>query len=255
MKSNRAIPRRGAGSAPRELPLFGEASSASLGDSGPRAARPAEILRKRVTPLALALTLALSVLPMNAQATPGNTNAPAQLATFGGGCFWCLEAVFERFEGVSSVISGYAGGHTPAPTYKEVCGGRTGHAEVVQIQFDPKRITYDQLLEIFWECHDPTTPDRQGADEGTQYRSIILCYDEVQKQAAEKSKEAAAKRFKDPIVTEIAPLKQFHPAEAYHQDYYRLNPKYPYCAIVISPKLKKLEKAGLFQGRATNPPK
>jgi peptide-methionine (S)-S-oxide reductase len=189
---------------------------------------------------------------MNAQATAANTNTPTQLATFGGGCFWCLEAVFERFEGVIAVTSGYAGGHTPAPTYKEVCGGRTRHAEVVQIQFDPKRIGYDQLLEIFWECHDPTTPDRQGADEGTQYRSIILYHDEAQKQAAEKSKAAAAKRFKDPIVTEIVPLKQFHPAEAYHQDYYRLNPTYPYCAIVIGPKLKKLEKAGLFQERGPN---
>jgi peptide-methionine (S)-S-oxide reductase len=151
---------------------------------------------------------------------------------------------------VLAVTSGYAGGHAPAPTYKEVCGGRTGHAEVVQLRFDPKRITYDQLLEIFWEIHDPTTPDRQGPDEGTQYRSIILWHDEAQRVAAERSKAAAAQRFKDPIVTEVVPLREFHPAEAYHQDYYRTHPQYPYCAVVISPKLKKLEKAGLFEGRS-----
>ena len=188
---------------------------------------------------------------MNAQPVPASTNAPTQLATFGGGCFWCLEAVFERFAGVQSVTSGYAGGRTPQPTYKQVCDGDTGHAEVVQIKYDPAWISYDQLLEIFWEIHDPTTPDRQGADAGTQYRSIILYHDEAQKLAAEKSKAAAAKRFKDPIVTEIVALKQFYPAEAYHQDYYRNNPRYPYCAAVISPKLKKLEKAGVFQGRSS----
>jgi len=202
-------------------------------------------------PLALALSLAVQLSPMNAQSTPADTNAPAQLATFGGGCFWCLEAVFERFEGVLSVTSGYAGGHQAQPTYKQVCNGDTGHAEVVQIKFDPKRITYDQLLEIFWEVHDPTTPDRQGPDEGNQYRSILLYHDDAQKRAAEKSKAAAAGRFKDPIVTQIVPLNQFYPAEAYHQDYYRNNPRYPYCAAVISPKLKKLEKAGLFRGRGS----
>ena len=202
-------------------------------------------------PLALALSVAIQTSPMNAQPAPANTNAPTQLATFGGGCFWCLEAVFERFAGVQSVTSGYAGGHTTNPTYKQVCNGDTGHAEVVQIKFDPAQIRYEQLLEIFWEIHDPTSPNRQGADEGTQYRSIILYQDETQKRAAEQSKAAAAARFKDPIVTEILPLKQFHVAEAYHQDYYRNNPQYRYCAVVISPKLKKLEKAGLFQGRGS----
>ena len=202
-------------------------------------------------PLALALSLAVQLSPMNARPASASTNAPTQLATFGGGCFWCLEAVFERFEGVVSVTSGYAGGRTAQPSYKQVCHGDTGHAEVVQIKFDPKRITYDQLLDVFWEIHDPTTPDRQGPDEGDQYRSIILYHDDVQQQAAEKSKAAAAARFKDPIVTEIVPLKQFYPAETYHQDYYRNNPRYPYCAVVISPKLKKLEKAGLFQGRGS----
>ena len=202
-----------------------------------------------LVPLMLVLSLAIQTSPMNAQPAPANTNAPTQLATFGGGCFWCLEAVFERFAGVQSVTSGYAGGHTTNPTYKQVCNGDTGHAEVVQIKFDPAQIRYEQLLEIFWEIHDPTSPNRQGADEGTQYRSIILYQDETQKRAVEKSKAAAATRFKDPIVTEIVPLKQFYAAEAYHQDYYRNNPRYPYCAVVISPKLKKLEKAGLFQGR------
>jgi peptide-methionine (S)-S-oxide reductase len=199
--------------------------------------------------LALAFGMVLESQPMNAQPSPAPTNAPTQLATFGGGCFWCLEAVFERFDGVLTVESGYAGGHQAQPTYRQVCGGETGHAEVVQIKYDPQRISYDQLLEIFWEIHDPTTPDRQGADRGTQYRSIILYHDAAQKLAAEKSKASAAGRFKDPIVTEIVLLTRFYAAEAYHQDYYRNNPQHPYCAAVISPKLKKLEKAGLFDGR------
>jgi peptide-methionine (S)-S-oxide reductase len=172
---------------------------------------------------------------------PGSTNK-TQLATFGGGCFWCTEAVFETFDGVKAVTSGYAGGQAPNPTYKQVCSGDTGHAEVIQIEFDTAKITYEQLLDIFWEAHDPTTPDRQGRDTGTQYRSIILYHDEAQKRAAEKSKAEATKRFKDPIVTEIAPLTKFYPAEEYHQDYFRRNPSAPYCAVVISPKLKKLQK-------------
>jgi len=217
-----------------------------VGLGSPR--RPGRLL---FLPLALALSLAIQLSPMNAQPASASTNTPTQLATFGGGCFWCLEAVFERFEGVQSVTSGYAGGHQAQPTYKQVCNGDTGHAEVVQIKFDPKCITYDQLLEIFWEVHDPTTPDRQGPDEGNQYRSILLYHDDAQKRAAEKSKAAVAGHFKDPIVTQIVPLKQFYPAEAYHQDYYRNNPRYPYCAVVISPKLKKLEKAGLFRGRGS----
>jgi peptide-methionine (S)-S-oxide reductase len=179
---------------------------------------------------------------MNAQKSM-QSNAPTpQLATFGGGCFWCLEAVFERFEGIKSVTSGYAGGKTPNPTYKQVCSGDTSHAEVVQIEFDPAKITYDQLLQIFWEAHDPTTMNRQGADEGTQYRSIIFYRSDAQKLAAEKSRWQAALHFKDPIVTEIVPLTRFYPAEDYHQHYFRKNPHAPYCAVVISPKLKKLEK-------------
>ncbi len=161
----------------------------------------------------------------------------------GGGCFWCLEAFFEMFKGVKSVVSGYSGGKVPNPTYKQVCSGETGHAEVVQIEFDPSVISYEKLLEIFWEVHDPTTVNRQGADVGTQYRSIILYHDEAQKKAAEKSMARVAKKFKEPIVTEIVPLEIFHPAEEYHQDYFRRNPNAPYCMAVISPKLKKLQKA------------
>jgi peptide-methionine (S)-S-oxide reductase len=170
------------------------------------------------------------------------TKASAELATLGGGCFWCVEAVFERIDGVNTVVSGYAGGHSNNPTYEEVCRGATGHAEVVQINFDPEKISYDQILEIFWEAHDPTTPNRQGADVGSQYRSIILYHNDTQKQAAENSKRTAASRFKRPIVTEIVPLTSFHVAENYHQDYFRKNPNAPYCVAVISPKLKKLEK-------------
>ncbi len=202
----------------------------------------------------MALWVVNPFLAMNAQSPPASTNAPTQLATFGGGCFWCLEAVFERFAGVLAVTSGYAGGHTDNPTYKQVCEGNTGHAEVVQIKFDPTRITYEQLLDIFWEVHDPTTRDRQGPDEGKQYRSIILYHDETERQAAEKWKAAAAARFKDPIVTQIVPLKQFYPAEGYHQDFYRNNPRYPYCAAVITPKLKKLEQAGVLHERDARAP-
>jgi peptide-methionine (S)-S-oxide reductase len=191
--------------------------------------------------------VALILLTMNTLAAATNTSAPAHLATFGGGCFWCIEAVFEKLEGVKSVRSGYAGGRTENPTYQQVCTGNTGHAEVVQIDFDPAIVRYEQLLELFWEAHDPTTLNRQGADEGTQYRSIILYQDEAQKLAAEKSKREASKRFKGPIVTEIVPATTFHPAETYHQDYFRNNPRNPYCAAVISPKLKKLEKSALFQ--------
>jgi len=168
------------------------------------------------------------------------TNRPIERATFGGGCFWCMEAVFERVPGVRAVTSGYAGGHTVNPTYEEVCTGRTGHAEVVQIEYDPAQVRFEQLLEWFWKAHDPTSLNRQGADVGTQYRSVIFYETEEQKLAAEKSKAEAAKRFSKPIVTEIAPLKAFYPAEAYHQDYYRKNPNAAYCQAVIRPKLEKL---------------
>jgi peptide-methionine (S)-S-oxide reductase len=173
---------------------------------------------------------------------PQETSRTNELATLGGGCFWCVEAVFQGLKGVHSVTSGYAGGKTENPTYKAVCSGETGHAEVTQIAFDPRVISFEQLLEVFWEAHDPTTLNRQGADTGTQYRSIILYHNAAQKEAAEKSKLAAAKQFSQPIVTEIVPLTKFYPAEQYHQDFYQNNATYPYCQMVIRPKLQKLEK-------------
>ncbi|MGA2446803.1 MAG: peptide-methionine (S)-S-oxide reductase MsrA [Opitutaceae bacterium] len=169
-----------------------------------------------------------------------------EFAVLGGGCFWCMEAVFEHVPGVKSVVSGYAGGHTRNPSYEEVCTDMTGHAEVVRIEFDPAVVSYGHLLDVFWNAHDPTTPDRQGADQGTQYRSIILFADEAQKAAAEKSKTAAQARYSDPIVTEIVPLKEFFPAEEYHQHYFAKNPTAGYCRLVIKPKVSKLQKEGVI---------
>ena len=163
-----------------------------------------------------------------------------ETATLGGGCFWCLEAVYERIEGVKSVVSGYAGGAKADPTYSEVCTGATGHAEVVQVEYDPGVIGYEQILELFWKAHDPTTLNRQGADVGTQYRSIILYHDESQRKMAERSKALAAEQLSRPIVTEIQPLETFYRAEEYHQDYYAKNPNAGYCSFVIRPKLRKL---------------
>lgn len=181
----------------------------------------------------------------NASANPAGT--ASERITFGGGCFWCLEAVFQRLPGVTSVVSGYAGGTVPNPTYKAVCTGETGHAEVVQIGFDPAKTTYDKLLEVFWAAHDPTTLNRQGADVGTQYRSVIFYETDAQKAAAEKSKKAAQPEFRDPIVTEITPLKAFYKAEAYHQNYYNLNSDAGYCQVVIRPKLRKLLDKGVIK--------
>ncbi len=166
--------------------------------------------------------------------------ARVDTATFGAGCFWCVEAVFQRLDGVQSVTAGYAGGTTPNPTYEEVCTGNTGHAEVAQITFDPSKISYEKLLDVFWEAHDPTTLNRQGADVGTQYRSVIFYSDEQQKLAAEKSKQEAAKKFSDPIVTVIQPLDHFYRAENYHQQYFNNHQNAPYCRFVIKPKLDKL---------------
>jgi peptide-methionine (S)-S-oxide reductase len=168
------------------------------------------------------------------------TRAGTQRAILGGGCFWCLEAVYKRYDGVKSIVSGYAGGSKPDPSYEEVCTGATGHAEVVEIEFDPAVLGYERILEIFWQAHDPTSLNRQGADVGTQYRSIILYRDQAQQKAAEKSRAQAAKQFERPIVTEIAPLKAFYRAEEYHQDYYAKNPFAGYCTFVIRPKLKKM---------------
>lgn len=166
-------------------------------------------------------------------------------ATFGGGCFWCLEAIYQDVIGVNKVKSGYAGGVVENPSYEQVCTGRTGHAEVVQIDFDPDVISYDDLLTIFWRIHDPTTLNRQGADVGTQYRSIILTHDEEQKTAAERSlaEIEAQSLYRDPIVTEIEPLDTFYPAEVYHDDYYRRNRNQPYCRAVIDPKVAKFRKS------------
>lgn len=171
-----------------------------------------------------------------------NADEKTAHATLGGGCFWCVEAVYETVPGILSVTSGYAGGDVPNPTYEQICTGRTGHAEVVRIEFDPSKITYEQVIDLFWDAHDPTTLNRQGPDAGPQYRSIILYEDESQKGIAEKSKKAAQARFKDPIVTEVVPLEAFYPAEKYHQDFYQNNPNYPYSRAIIRPKLEKFQK-------------
>lgn len=190
--------------------------------------------------------LAAATCAGTAQTPAGTTNefknVKTELATMGGGCFWCTEAVFQMLPGVKSVVSGYAGGQTENPTYKEICTGKTGHAEVIQVEFDPAVTSYATLLEHFWDAHDPTTLNRQGADVGTQYRSIILYHTAEQKAAAEKSKAEAQKQFIKPIVTEIVPLTKFYPAEGYHQDYFRNNPAQPYCQMVIRPKVDKFQK-------------
>ncbi|MBM9500851.1 peptide-methionine (S)-S-oxide reductase MsrA [Leptospira sp. 201903071] len=167
-----------------------------------------------------------------------------ELATLGGGCFWCLEAVYQMVEGVGSIVSGYSGGQTKNPDYRSVCSGTTGHAEVVQISFDPNVITYPEILEIFWICHDPTTLNRQGNDIGTQYRSIIFCHSPEQKRQAEEAIQKAASHFSSPIVTQVEELKEFYPAEMYHQNYFRSNPEQTYCHYVVKPKIDKFLKVG-----------
>ena len=162
-------------------------------------------------------------------------------ATFGGGCFWCTEAIFRELRGVDSVVSGYAGGEKDNPLYEEVSTGTTGHAEVIQVTYDPAEISYENLLEGFWGVHDPTTPNRQGADVGPQYRSVIFYHDEKQKEQAEASKKQQGASGK-PIVTQILPLRMFFPAEQYHQKYYENNQAAPYCQVVIEPKLEKFRK-------------
>lgn len=161
-------------------------------------------------------------------------------AVLGGGCFWCVEAVYQGLPGIHSVVSGYAGGTVPNPSYEAVTTGRTGHAEVVQIEYDPTVITYREMIDFFWKAHDPTTLNRQGADVGTQYRSVIFTNNETEREIAEASKTAAQSSFKSPIVTEISPLDQFYAAEGYHQDFYERNPGHPYNRAVIKPKLEKL---------------
>lgn len=165
-------------------------------------------------------------------------------AILGGGCFWCVEAVYQGKPGIKSVVSGYAGGSTPDPTYEQVCGGKTGHAEVVEITFDPTLISYEKILDLFWDAHDPTTLNSQGADHGTQYRSIIVAGSPERKAIAEKSKADAQPHFADPIVTEIVESAKFYPAEEYHQDFSARNPNNPYVRAVIAPKIKKLNSPG-----------
>lgn len=166
------------------------------------------------------------------------------LATLGAGCFWCTEAVFLRLKGVSKVTSGYAGGHVPNPNYKDVTTGTTGHAEVVQVEYDPSVVTFEQLLDVFFHTHDPTTLNRQGADVGTQYRSAVFYHDDQQKEAAGKMilELNESKEFRSPIVTTLEKLTKFYPAEDYHQDYFRLNPRNPYCQAVVGPKVSKFQK-------------
>jgi len=179
-------------------------------------------------------------LIMEEQQIPANMDT----ATFGNGCFWCTEAIFQNLKGVYSAVSGYSGGHVKNPSYKDVCSGTTGHAEVLQIVYDPAVITFDELLEVFWKTHVPTTLNRQGNDIGTQYRSVIFYHNEKQKELAEKYKKEldASGAWSEPIVTEISPFTAFFRAENYHQDYYSLHGTEPYCTYVIQPKVEKFKK-------------
>lgn len=174
-----------------------------------------------------------------------NSKKQLEVATLGGGCFWCLEAIFTDLKGVEKVISGYSGGHVNNPTYEQVCSKSTGHAEVVQVTFDPGVIGYGELLKIFFSIHDPTTPDRQGADVGPQYRSVIFYHDESQKETAERviAELTAEKIWVDPIVTRVEPLQEFFVAEEYHQEYFKRNPYQGYCQVVIAPKVTKFRKS------------
>ena len=176
-------------------------------------------------------------------------NVKTELATFGAGCLWCVEAVFLELEGVTKVVSGYEGGKVDNPTYKQVCSGTTGHAEVIQVTYDPTKLNYEELLEAFWISHDPTTLNRQGNDEGTQYRSVVFYHTDDQKKLAEKYKEELNKSgsWSNPVVTEISKSTTFYPAEDYHQDYYNQNGNQPYCTYVIKPKLEKFHK--VFKGK------
>ena len=179
-------------------------------------------------------------------------NSGLELATFGAGCFWCVEAIFQRVEGVEKVVSGYAGGHVKNPSYKEVCKGTTGHAEVCQLSFDPAVVSYKELLEVFWQTHDPTTLNRQGNDVGTQYRSAVFFHSEEQKELANqyKKKLDEADIYNDKIVTEIVPFKKMYVAEDYHQNYFNQNGSQPYCSFVIQPKVEKFQK--VFKDKLKN---
>ncbi|HEX8291046.1 MAG TPA: peptide-methionine (S)-S-oxide reductase MsrA [Pyrinomonadaceae bacterium] len=181
-----------------------------------------------------------------------STERAGELATLAGGCFWCLEAVYKELRGVERVVSGYAGGHVEDPTYRAVCDGTTGHAEVVQVTFDPSAVSYRELLEVFFTIHDPTTLNRQGGDVGTQYRSAVFYHTPAQRETAEQvvAELAAADVWDSPIVTEVVPLERFYPGEDYHQDYFERNPFQPYCRAVVAPKVSKFRKHFLEKLRA-----
>ena len=185
------------------------------------------------------------IIAQNKEITKGkNMEQKSEVATLGAGCFWCVEAIYQRLEGVEKVESGYSGGTVKNPSYEQVCTGRTGHAEVIQVTFDTKKLSYKELLQVFFKTHDPTTLNKQGADVGTQYRSAIFYHNDEQKKIAEQVKKEtdAAKIWDDPIVTEISPFTSFYKAEEYHQDYYNQNSFQPYCMMVINPKLSKFKK-------------
>lgn len=177
--------------------------------------------------------------------TDTKPSGTTELATFGSGCFWCTEAIFQEVKGVQKVVSGYTGGQVDNPTYKQICTGTTGHAEVCQLTYDPTQVSFKELLEVFWKTHDPTTLNRQGNDSGTQYRSAVFYHSPEQKELAEKYMKQldASGAFSDPIVTKIEPITKFYAAEDYHQNYYRLNPNQGYCSFVIRPKMDKFRKA------------
>lgn len=185
---------------------------------------------------------AMSILAASAVAADPAPSGKTESAIIGGGCFWCTEGQYKLLKGVKKVISGYAGGHVDNPTYKQICNGDTGHAEVIEIQYDPSIITYKDIIDLFWLAHDPTTLNQQGNDVGTQYRSTIMYTSEEQKKIAEASMAEAAKDAPGKIVTEIVPLKKFYPAEDYHQDYFANNPDAGYCRVVVSPKVAKFKK-------------
>ena len=205
-------------------------------------------------------TLCLLVVPQNLLAQTESRKSESKdteeklaTATFGGGCFWCVEAVFENVRGVEDVVSGYAGGRRANPNYKQVCTGRTGHAEVCEIKYNPEEVSFKELLEIFWKTHDPTTLNRQGVDVGTQYRSVIFYHDVEQKKVAEKYKKSLDESgaFENKIVTQITKAPKFYVAEDYHQDYYRKNPAQGYCASVVRPKVDKFKK--VFADKVAKP--
>jgi peptide-methionine (S)-S-oxide reductase len=185
-----------------------------------------------------------TAMTLSAQTKPASAH---EFATFGGGCFWCMEAVFQRLPGIVKSVSGYSGGRTENPTYEQICSHGSGHAEVIQVEFDPAVISYEKVLEVFFESHDPTTLNRQGADEGDQYRSVIFYHNDDQHKAAGRAKLAAQSAYSDPIVTEIVPLNKFWRAEDYHQDYFNQNPNAGYCSFVIKPKVKKLQAKGVIR--------